>query len=138
MPERRVQRRFVEAAIIIDPAPEGGIDYTCQVFQGFVTTLVQRPSPHGPAYRRCGFVADRRAEADEVFSPAVLRFPRPERVAKEVEFVQRVITSPPGVLAIDNFRLVGMQGQTTVRQPLLNQRFQPFGLGKVGAVVDEL
>ena len=48
MQERRVQRRFIEAAIVIDPAPEGGIDYTCQVFQGFVTTLVQCPSPHGP------------------------------------------------------------------------------------------
>src|SRR5450759_1426748 len=57
-----------------------------------------------------------RAEIDEVLPFAILRSPRPKRVAQKIELLVRVRPSPILILAIDNLRLFGMKLQPTLLQ----------------------
>src|SRR5476649_1364318 len=54
-------------------------------------------------------VGNCRAEIDEVLPFAILRSPRPKRVAQKIELLVRVRPSPILILAIDNLRLFGMK-----------------------------
>src|SRR5471032_1447862 len=61
-------------------------------------------------------VGNCRAEIDEVLPFAILRSPRPKRVAQKIELLVRVRPSPILILAIDNLRLFGMKLQPTLLQ----------------------
>src|SRR5205085_10074647 len=57
-----------------------------------------------------------RAEIDEELPLAILRSPRPKRVAQKIEFFVRIRPSPIIILAIDNLRLLRMKFQPTLLQ----------------------
>src|SRR5471030_2064806 len=61
-------------------------------------------------------VGNCRAEIDEVLPFAILRSPRPKRVAQKIELLVRVRPSQILILAIDNLRLFGMKLQPTLLQ----------------------
>ena len=46
----RTQLRPVEAAVIDDPASNDGIKHLCEVLQGFVAAVMERPAPDFPAH----------------------------------------------------------------------------------------
>src|SRR5262245_36075777 len=54
--QRRPELRLVEVAVVGDPAADGRIVHPGQLFQGFVTAVMQRPSPDLPAdaHKRLG------------------------------------------------------------------------------------
>src|ERR1035441_6903113 len=62
------------------------------------------------------FVENCRAEVDEELPLAILRSPRPKRVAKKIEFLVRIRPPPILILAIDNLRLLRMKLQPTLLQ----------------------
>src|ERR1700687_2220052 len=55
-------------------------------------------------------------EVDEELSLAILRSPRPKRVAQKIEFLVRIRPPPIIILAIDNLRLLRMKLQPTLLQ----------------------
>src|ERR1039458_1723825 len=57
-----------------------------------------------------------RAEIDEVLASAILRSPRPKRVAQKIELLVWVRPSPIIILAIDDLRLLRMKLQPTFLQ----------------------
>src|ERR1700682_2279739 len=61
-------------------------------------------------------VGNCRAEVDEELPLAILRSPRPKRVAQKIEFLVRIGPSPILILAIDDLRLLRMKLQPTLLQ----------------------
>src|SRR5215510_9913845 len=57
-----------------------------------------------------------RTEVDEEFALAILRSPRPKRIAKKIELLVRIGPSPVIILAIDDLRLLRMKFQPTFLQ----------------------
>src|ERR1700691_4512507 len=57
-------------------------------------------------------------EVDEELSLAILRSPRPKRVAQKIELLVRIRPSPVLLLAIDYLRLFRMKLQPTLLQAL--------------------
>src|ERR1700694_2715654 len=55
-------------------------------------------------------------EVDEVLSFAILRSPRPKRVAQKIELLVWIRPSPVFILAIDDLRLFWMKLQPTLLQ----------------------
>jgi len=62
------------------------------------------------------FVRNGWTEIDEVLTLAILRSPRPKRVAEKIELLVWISPSPVIILAIDNFRLFGMKFQSAFLQ----------------------
>src|SRR5256885_589403 len=44
--QEAVQRRFVEGAVVVHPAPHDGIDLSCEVGEGSTGAVMQPPGPH--------------------------------------------------------------------------------------------
>src|SRR6266436_4246603 len=61
-------------------------------------------------------VGNCRTEVDEERSSAILRSPRPKRVAQKIELLVRVRPPPVIILAIDDLRLLRMKLQPTLPQ----------------------
>src|SRR5271157_697661 len=57
-----------------------------------------------------------RAEVDEEPPMAILRSPRPKRVAEKIELLVRIRPSPFIILAVDHLRLLRMKFQPTLLQ----------------------
>jgi hypothetical protein len=96
----------MEAAVIVNPSPYHWVEHMSQFVQRFVRAPVQFPSPHGIAYRFCGFVADCRIEPDEKSTLAGLRSPGPKRIAQEIKLLLRIISSPIVIFTVDSLRLL--------------------------------
>src|ERR1700758_5187267 len=60
------------------------------------------------------------AEVDEELSFAILRSPRPKRVAQKIELLVWIRPSPVFILAIDDLCLLRMKLQSTLLQALGN------------------
>src|SRR5438045_7523510 len=65
-------------------------------------------------FHRC--IRNCRTEIDEVLTLAILRSPRPKRVAKKIELLVWISPSSVIILAIDNFRLLRMKFQPAFLQ----------------------
>src|ERR1700719_1756991 len=61
-------------------------------------------------------VRNRGTEVDEELSFAILRSPRPKRVAQKIELLVRICPSPVFILAIDDLGLLRMKFQPTLLQ----------------------
>src|SRR5438270_5626669 len=116
MPLDGPERRRREAPIVVEPSPKFRIDLPGQIFNGLPCTAMQfPPSDLVPNFLR-RFLRDGWYETTKDLSPTV-RFPRPKRKPQKVELLVRVSLLPIGILAVDHFRLLGMQFQPTLLQP---------------------
>ena len=80
--EDRIQGRFVETAVVLNPPAKDRIPHAGQVVDGLVAAPREMPTSHRlPHPRRCR-IAHRRREADEVLTPPILRPTRAKRVAQ--------------------------------------------------------
>src|SRR6185369_16225473 len=96
------------------PAADGWIVHPGQVFQGFVTAVVQGPSADLPADAHERLRTGSRLEAVREDAPTLHgphRFPGPELKAQKVEVDVGVVALPVHILAVDDTRLLGMQRQ---------------------------
>jgi hypothetical protein len=112
------QLRRVEDAVIVDPASHDRIDLLCEVIEGRAAPPVQTPPLDRVPDRRAGVIPDRWKEVDEYHATPVPCLPGPKRVPKEREPNVLMRTAPVGVLAVHDARLVQIQFQTDLRQPL--------------------
>jgi hypothetical protein len=85
-----------------------------------------------------GFVADRRQEADEVFTPVVLGSPRAELVTQEGKLLVFVVPFPIRVLAVNDFGFLEIELQSAFRQTLNNGFAQTLSLFPRPAVYDRI
>src|SRR5260370_35236073 len=94
------------------------------------------PASNLRANRFHRLVGNCRTEVDEVLSSAILRSPRPKRVAQKIEFLVRVRPSPILILAIDHLRLLRMKLQPTLLQASGYGRPNLLGLRLCSAMHD--
>jgi hypothetical protein len=85
MSKDRVQRGFVEAPVVLNPAPKDRIPHVRQVVNGFVAPQGQPPAPHLLTHLSHRVRAHRRGEVDEALAPSILRPPRAKRITQEIE-----------------------------------------------------
>ena len=119
----------MEAAVIVNPSPYHRVEHMSQFVQGFVRAPVQFPSPHGIAYRFCGFVADCRSKPDEKSTLAGLRSPGPKRIAQEIKLLLRIISSLIIIFTVNNPRFLQMKLQPTFRKAPFNRHPKSFRFG---------
>ena len=117
MPLDGPERRRREAPIVVEPSPKFGIDLPGKICNGLPRTTMQFPSANLipdslPRIFRHGWT-----ETTEGFPFPSVSFPRPKREPQKVKLLGRVSLSPIGILAIDYFRLLRMQFQSTLLQP---------------------
>src|SRR5215468_3208193 len=106
-----------KAPIVVEPSPKFGIDLPGKLFDGLPRTAMQLPSSNLvpdflPRLLRNGWT-----ETTKDLPLPSVRYPRPKRVPQKVELFVRVSPLPIGILAIDHFRLLRMQFQSTLLQP---------------------
>jgi hypothetical protein len=85
-----------------------------------MAALTQTPVPNGLPHRRGCFGRDRWTEIGEDFSVAIDRLPWSEFEAKKIKLLIGVSSLSQLILAIDDPRLLRMEFQSTVQQPLRN------------------
>ena len=110
------QLRPIEVAVVVDPASNVRVVRLGQILQGFVTVMMERPSPDRPADERQRLRAGRRHEAVRGDMPLPYRLPCSERESEKVERVVWEVTPPVCILAVDDLRLIGMQHQLAGRK----------------------
>src|SRR6266478_7943605 len=118
MTEDRVQRGFVEAPVVLNPAAQDRIPHARQVVNGFVAPQGQPPAPHLLAHLGHRVRAHRRGEVDEELAPSILRPPRAKRIPQEIEPFLGIPAWPVVILAVDDTRLARMDLQPTLREPM--------------------
>jgi hypothetical protein len=134
----RVESRLVVPAVVVDPTPDVAVEHPGEVIQRLVAALVKRPASDRLSDRLESFVACRRAEYDAKGTPPASRQPRPEGIAEEVELLVGVISAPVIILAVDDFRLLGMKRQSAFGEPLLKRCAQCLCLISTAAVADRI
>ena len=128
----RIQGRFVETAVVLNPPSKDRIPHAGQVVDGLVASPRKVPTSHRLSHPRRCRIAHRRREVDEVLTPPILRPTRAKRVPQEGELLRGILPRPVVILAVDDVRLLRMDlqpalRQTTfdVRQDLLRLRLRP-------------
>ena len=132
----RVESRFVVPAVVIDPTPDVAVEHPGQVVQRLVAALVKRPASDRLSDRLESFVACRGAEQDAEGAPPASRQPRPEGIAEEIQLLVGVLSASVIILAVDDFRLLGMQPQPAFGEPVLKRCAQGLCLISTAAVSD--
>ena len=89
---------------------------------------MHRPTPDRLTDRRDRLCADCGTERDAHSPGPFAHHSWPESVAEEVELKGRMVFASTFILAIDDFRLVGMQRQSALSKPRLKSRPQRGGL----------
>lgn len=117
MPLDGPERGRREAPIVVEPPPKFGIDLPGKIFDGLPRTAMQLPFADliPDSLRR--ILRDGWAETTEALPLPTVSLPRPKRVPQKVKLLVRVKLSPIAILAIDHFRLLRMQFQSTLLQP---------------------
>ena len=82
--------RGIEPTVVADPSTEDGPYPGRYLFQLQVVAPMQSPTSHALPHSLGGLIAHRRKKAYEAFAVAVLRRPRPKRIAEKVEAALRV------------------------------------------------
>ena len=67
-----IQRRFVEVAVVVDPAPDARIEHSGQIIEGLVGSGLEAPAPDLLAHLLERRVGCRRQERDAVLAAAPL------------------------------------------------------------------
>ena len=103
MPEHLNTLRTIEPPVVVQPSPHHRVGEARQVLQALVVPGGRHsPIADGLAYRLGCFGTDGRQEADEEFSPPVLRPSRVEGVPEEVELDILVRSLAVIILAVDD------------------------------------
>jgi hypothetical protein len=89
---------------------------------------MKSPTAHRATHLRRGIVADRRSKAHKEFAPLIPRPSRTKRIAEKVKLLDIVLPSSVLVLAIDELRLLWMQLQLALGEPLLDAPQNCFSL----------
>ena len=105
------QLRVIEVAVVVDPAANERIVHRCQVLQGFVAAVMKRPAPDCPAHGLQRRWTRSGHEAVRGDIPLPNRLPCSECEAEKVKRLVRKVAAPICILAVDDLRLLGMQGQ---------------------------
>ena len=109
-------------AVVVNPAPDYGVEHPGQVIQRLVTALLKLPAPNFAPNRFERVAANRRAERDPDSALPPSRQPRPKRIAEEVELLVGVVSAPVIILAVDDLRLCGMKLKPAFSKPLFQRR----------------
>ena len=134
VPQGRVQGRLVEGPIVVHPPPDSRVEHPGQVLKILVAAQMQLPAPDFLPNPLRRFAADGRAEIHEVFPPPVLRSPGTKRIPKKIKRHAGKLASPITVPAVDNLRLLRVQGQPTVGKTTLQSVLQVFSLPQIATV----
>src|SRR6186997_2134333 len=102
------QSRPVEVAVVVDPALNVRIEHPRQIIQGLVAPSMECPSTDRLPYSLQRVRTDRGQERDAELPTVPDRRPRPKLVAEEVKRLNRMISSPVRILAVDELRLLLM------------------------------
>ena len=136
--DHRVKPCTVIPAVVLEPAPENRIVEAGKIFQRLMTALPQAPVADDCPHRLGSISRDRGTEIGEDFSVAIDRLPRTEFVPKKIELLIGVHSLPQIILAIDDPRLLRMEFQPTVQQPLRNCLPNRLGLPFRSTVHDDI
>ena len=116
LPEYRVELRLVELTVVIDPTTNGWIEAIGQLTYRELGPSVRPPAPDPVPYCLGSLWADRWQEVQEpraittALSTAWL-----EPISQEVKADHREIGLPIPVFAVDDLRLLGVQGEPALR-----------------------
>src|SRR6266849_2060156 len=105
---RQIERRAIIPPVILEPAPHDRVEHPGQILDRLVTASSQIPASNLCSDGFYRVIRDCRAEVDEVFPLAILRSPRPKRIAEKIKLLVRVRPSSIIILAIDDLRLLSM------------------------------
>ena len=105
------QCRLVEVAVVVDPALDVRSEHPCQICQGFVGPVVERPPSDRLPDRLQRLRARRRQEGGAITTTAPGCLSRPKAIAEEVKRLDRIVAAPVRVLAVDDLRLCRMKNQ---------------------------
>jgi hypothetical protein len=129
-----IESRGTEAPVVVAPATDVRVEHPSQILEGFGAPPVKRPPSDGLTDRLERGWTGSGAERDAHSPVSFAHHPWPEHVAKEGESKIRVIVASALILAVDDFRLLGMQRQSAVSEPLLKRAPQRRRLGFCAAV----
>src|SRR5438445_1334071 len=115
----RTQLRLVEVAVVVDPAANARVVHLGEVLQGLVAAMMKRPAPNCSADGRQRFRTGGGQETRKGLTSPSQRFPRSERKPEKVERLVRKVATAVRILAVDDFRLLGMQHQLAGRKAIL-------------------
>src|SRR4051794_23077149 len=138
VPQGRVERRRIEPTLVVDPAPDVRVEHPRQIVQRLVTALMKGPAAHRLTDRLESFGADGRTERDADLPSPSARQPRPESIAEKVELPVGIVPTSVIILAIDDFRLLGMKCQSAFSKPVLKRDAQSRSLLLTATVTDRV
>ena len=110
------QLRPIEAAVVVDPALNVRVVRLGKILQGFIAVMMKRPAPDRPADERQRLRTGRGHEAMRGDMPLPHRLPCSEHESEKVERLIWEVATPVRILAVDDFRLLGMQHQLAGRK----------------------
>jgi hypothetical protein len=113
------------------------VEHPGQVVERLVAALMKRPASDRLPDRLESLIAGRRAERDAEGTPPPSRQPRPEWVAEKIELLVGVVSAPVIILAVDDFRLLGMK-RHAFHKPSLKLCAQRPRLRLTAAVADRI
>src|SRR3974377_113194 len=120
----RVQRRALEAAVVVHPATERWVDLGCHVHQSNGMPTMQPPASDRLSDSFGRLRADRWKEPSEQCSSSGLRAPGAEPIAEEVELEHLVVHPTITISTEDDSRLLGMQLQVALFHPDFQSRLE--------------
>ena len=128
------QRRLVEVAVVVDPALDVRSEHPCQIRQGSVGPVVERPPSDRLPDRLQRLRARRRQKGRAIATITPGCLSRPKAIAEEVKRLDRIVAAPVRILAVDDLRLCRMQNQPTGPKADLQGTLQRASLGFAAAV----
>src|SRR6202790_5240089 len=118
VPKGRVKSRLVVPAIVVDPAADGGIEHPRQIIERFVAALMKRPTANGLPNLFESLVACCWAERDTDAGVSA-RNSWPERIAKKVELLVTMSSTPVLIVSVDNLCFLRMKRNSSFSEPWL-------------------
>src|SRR5438477_5688575 len=132
------QSRPVKVAVVVDPALDVRIKHPRQIIQGLFTPSMECPSTDRLPYCLQRFWTCRGQERDTELPAVPDRRPRPKLVAEEFKRLDRMVSAPVRILAVDELCLLRMQSQPAGHDACLQgapQYLRRFG---ASAVADDI
>src|SRR5437868_11515303 len=137
-PQGAAESRPIEVAVVVDPALDVRIEHPRQIIQGLVAPSMECPSTNRLPYCLQRFRTCRRQERDAELPTVPDRRPRPKLIAEEVKRLDRIVSPPVRILAVDELRLLRMQSQPAGRDACPQGAPQCPRLFGASAVADDI
>ena len=94
----RIERRFVEVTVVVDPALDVRSEHPRQILQGFVGPMVQRPPSDRLPDRLQRLRTSRRQEGSDIATATPDRLSRTKGIAEKVKRLDRKVATPVRIL----------------------------------------